>query len=795
MKRNTRLFTLVLSALLLFGGCRSTDGGGENKIPEIPAGIITADDLPDNTGATGILTHIFTSAGELVPAGIELYSNSLLFDTETGTLRGVGLHPDSGCFYGEFREGAGIVCMRAFEVPEDRFLKAGAVRGNTFAYILEKNQLYTESNAPDLELFLADAETGESLGEADLTGLFRNSGAGWVNITGMKIDADGAVLVLSEGGGGQIAVFSPDLSLIRIDPLPSGIASPELIADPDGTPYIVYRKIQDNVWIVAPFDKESGKTGDEILLAGDTAGYSNREHCVTDAGEFVWRDDTGVWVLREQEDGTASPELLMSWQNSNCKNGEIKLCAAPSTELFLLSDGEFSSWGTPSLWQSSDDVDLLELRVIELCSTIQIPDYVSSAVVEFNKTHPGIRIAVKDYYTSTGYWDAPSKLLLDILTGAYRPDIVIGRLGENDMNYFREHGMTLDLGTFLDADPLVNRENVFGCVQRVFATEDGGMWAIPDEFEVKTLVGPDSGIGAGNDGWTLAELLDYIEGLPRDMILMQGLTKQNAASKLLGQNGYGAFFDREKGTCSFDDPLYLRWLDFLLSLPKDEAELKKSSEFERMENEEKYEIYWNGKVALSSLTISDFSSVLSPTFTFGTREWSFVGYPSDGGGPGTTVESELVFAVMSWAEEPDESWEFIRSVVSEEDGISHIRFLGMSILKSNLRKELDIADKNVYSFYFQGGRGVTGKSYWDHTPTDADLREPGKMLEFLPEDGERLLSFLDADAGESAAKNMPDQVREIIDEEVSYLLGGVGTAERCAEKIQSRVSIWMAEHE
>ena len=54
---------------------------------------------------------------------------------------------------------------------------------------------------------------------------------------------------------------------------------------------------------------------------------------------------------------------------------------------------------------------------------------------------------------------------------------------------------------------------------------------------------------------------------------------------------------------------------------------------------------------------------------------------------------------------------------------------------------------------------------------------------------------LDADAGESAAKNMPDQVREIIDEEVSYLLGGVGTAERCAEKIQSRVSIWMAEHE
>ena len=62
MKRNTRLFTLVLSALLLFGGCRSTDGGGENKIPEIPVGIITADDLPDNTGAEDALAQVLEAA-------------------------------------------------------------------------------------------------------------------------------------------------------------------------------------------------------------------------------------------------------------------------------------------------------------------------------------------------------------------------------------------------------------------------------------------------------------------------------------------------------------------------------------------------------------------------------------------------------------------------------------------------------------------------------------------------------------------------------------------------------------
>ena len=41
---------------------------------------------------------------------------------------------------------------------------------------------------------------------------------------------------------------------------------------------------------------------------------------------------------------------------------------------------------------------------------------------------------------------------------------------------------------------------------------------------------------------------------------------------------------------------------------------------------------------------------------------------------------------------------------------------------------------------------------------------------------------------------LDDAVRAIIEEEISDMLGGVTTPEGCAARIQSRVSIWLAEH-
>ncbi|MCR5682925.1 MAG: hypothetical protein K6G29_10805, partial [Clostridiales bacterium] len=57
----------------------------------------------------------------------------------------------------------------------------------------------------------------------------------------------------------------------------------------------------------------------------------------------------------------------------------------------------------------------------------------------------------------------------------------------------------------------------------------------------------------------------------------------------------------------------------------------------------------------------------------------------------------------------------------------------------------------------------------------------------------RVRAFLDAPVA-PAYEELPFEVASIIREEISSFLGGVGTAEDCAKKIQSRMSIWLAEN-
>lgn len=61
----------------------------------------------------------------------------------------------------------------------------------------------------------------------------------------------------------------------------------------------------------------------------------------------------------------------------------------------------------------------------------------------------------------------------------------------------------------------------------------------------------------------------------------------------------------------------------------------------------------------------------------------------------------------------------------------------------------------------------------------------------LPREEERefLYAFRDA-AGYPFLEETPEDVVAIVNEEISAYLSGVGTAEDCAKKIQSRMTLW-----
>ena len=94
-------------------------------------------------------------------------------------------------------------------------------------------------------------------------------------------------------------------------------------------------------------------------------------------------------------------------------------------------------------------------------------------------------------------------------------------------------------------------------------------------------------------------------------------------------------------------------------------------------------------------------------------------------------------------------------------------------------------------WYGRGGKWSRGEG----TITDEDRQSPHVSGIFTEEDYAKLIGTLD-EAGVSAFRTKKyTEVGKIIQEEISAFLGGVGSAEDCAKKIQSRASIWLAEHQ
>jgi hypothetical protein len=73
--------------------------------------------------------------------------------------------------------------------------------------------------------------------------------------------------------------------------------------------------------------------------------------------------------------------------------------------------------------------------------------------------------------------------------------------------------------------------------------------------------------------------------------------------------------------------------------------------------------------------------------------------------------------------------------------------------------------------------------------------EPYTVVPFCTEQDVKAALELVRTAGRPFREELPYEARAIVNEEISSYLGGVGSARDCAEKIQSRVSIWLAEHQ
>ncbi len=440
--------------------------------------------------------------------------------------------------------------------------------------------------------------------------------------------------------------------------------------------------------------------------------------------------------------------------------------------------------------ETTEDKLPTSVTVIDVAVSCRMQPAFTEAVKAFNAAHDDVRIMVHDYYSKhfqESTPDAPmERLALDISTGILQPDVVIERgfATENATSYIVKNNLYTDLTPLLD-------EDIFSCVRHTF-TDDGKMWGITDSFYVNTFIINSATLDENylvnedipteemaefsenlreKGSWTVDEMLDYIESLPDDVMFTGFLTQTNS----MHSNIYPSFIDTENGTCDFTGETFIRYLEFMKTLPK-KVEVK--SQFAYADSR-------SGKIAADRYDMHGIIGYSGMDVFFGGDSIP-IGYPTRGE---ELAEMGYIYSyvITSYTETPDSAWEFVKSLL---EAVGNENITAFPTLKSLYNEQCEYAKGCVFSHDITGTSGIYPLE--DEHLIDLESYDTLKTY-FTDDDAKELENFLDTKVGAAQNELIPGQVTDIIAEEISAYLADKSTAEACADRIQSRVSLWLAE--
>lgn len=625
-----------------------------------------------------------------------------------------------------------------------------------------------------------DMVSGESKTSESLVGLFDTAEeGGWFYVNSICVNGEGDIYIGSEN---EILVLND--SFVKKFSMPVERWINSMASSPEG-----------DIYVMSHFDKGQGiakvnpetKSFDDPIYPGD----NTRKLMFGDGYDLYVELEDGIYGCSFTEDGVDSV-MLMNYTNSDISRSSFTAIAMLNKDTLIASDRSSTDREERlKVFQKVPDIDLSSIRTVEIVSTEGFDYFTTIGVVNYNKAHLDTRLLVTDYSkyaTDENYNAGREKLINDILMGLYKPDIILTDTYSAVAENVIKNNIFMDIGTLIDNDAGMKRDDILGAVIRACSTSDGQLWGLPSGYSVETLVGKTETLG-GRTSWTFSEMLDFAKTLPEGTTLMQGLSQQSVFYQLDGL--FTQFIDLENHTCDFENQNFYDTLNYIASLP---AEYDYSADRNR---DNRYEKFQNGQIALYSMWMHDAASILEPECVFNTKDYTFIGYPTYGeNSRGGNVTCSNVFVVTNFCKNTDIAWDFIKSVVAPDDDGNSIRYGGgdMPILRESLRKVCEEFYDYEFEFYYSGGGGY-GPGDPDNPRTQDDLDEPGILTHFTPEHTERLINYIDNDCGSPITEAIPAELQSIITEEITSFTGGARTAEECAKVIQSRAKIWLAEHE
>lgn len=798
MKNARPFFPLILVLSLVFPLLVSCNSGK------------TAGQSSDSADSGTVLTAIFTETSAGLAAEARVYEDILpYYDRNAGTVtefllewkeavgeNGIIEEVYSGWLY-TLSENGELLEKTEIPLPEDFFSLGGGI-------VLADSVICAGFNsAIEPVIWKVDRNSGETTS----SGSVRDAAGPDMDFDTFCIHAFDKENRIYWTDHDTVFVLNPDFTPAFVCKFPTKIYT--MARGADGKVWVTFNAGMDSC--AAVIDPETKGLGTyHTFTRGMDSGNPPTHYLIPasmNAGEsaynFFYYDVIGaLWGVTVTEDGRLEETQVFDLFNSgisklntsNAFEHELTPIALLTEELFLTWKNNGKGWAERQdelvLHRRADNIDMSEQNVITIAYAYPLQASAVEHITEFKRTRPNVSIVWADYSqyaTEENECAGEEKLCFDLVNGFVEPDIVLtasnaayasANLLSDDMviTQLYRNNLYVDLVPYLETDDELNFDTLFGCVRRLFDDGEGGMWGISTDFEVDMLLGspayaedyPEKGY------WNLTELLDFIDSLPADVEKVYDCKQTSIRYSLLIAQGYGYFIDGN--TCSFDSAEFLRYLEFIKSLPSDYREWQKTSPAAYLRNLSLTEqepafrqALGTGKIALSDEFFSSCRSLALTLFPDDKNPAPVpltVGYATENDS-GIRVRADSTYVITTYAEDPALCFELIKSFFAND-----IKYTGPYSFYQPLytRKDLFRAAMDECADFFNDIRPLTEEEY-------------AGLFELFDNMGSPILD------------DTPEDVQSIVIEELSAYLSGMGNAEDCAKKIQSRVNIWLAEHE
>ena len=402
---------------------------------------------------------------------------------------------------------------------------------------------------------------------------------------------------------------------------------------------------------------------------------------------------------------------------------------------------------------------------------------IKKAISVFNKNNKEYSVQMVDYYalyageSDNGYEAALEKLNTDIIAGNM-PDILIVD-SELPFNTYINKGLIEDLYPWFDKDEEYSLDKFDTEILEVFAN-NGKLYRLPPTYTMISLAVKDKFV----DGKTTMTGEEMIEAFRKSGCKLFTTPSQKAEilnSVFLAANSQ--FIDEDNATCDFNSDAFRNLISFLDIFP-DKTNDAALEDFYMNRFDTAYrEDYCFASVAYIS-DISSYQRLVKGSFG---EDVTFIGFPAEDG-LGSSVYCNESLAMSSKTENKEGCWEFIKYFISDE-----------------YQKSLNWGIPIRKSAYEAKAAKMKDKLYSEYTYEGVMRRYPevfylnGEAVELPPMTDEELDKFYSILHSVEQTADVDPKVINIVKEECGSYFNKNSTVDEIANRIQSRVQIYLFE--